>query len=122
MKYRTEIKDMFAFKSLVLNKIKSFLEEHTKADGTDVRLAVHIRRGDYKVWMGGKYFFNDDVYIEHIRQFLDNFPDKKVSVFICTNDRNLNVNCYREALGLKSIYCPKGNEAEDLCLLSQCDI
>lgn len=56
MKYRTEIKDMFAFKSLVLNKIKSFLEEHTKADGTDVRLAVHIRRGDYKVWMGGKYF------------------------------------------------------------------
>ena len=121
MKYRTEIKDMFAFKSLVLNKIKSLLEEHTKADGTDVRLAVHIRRGDYKVWMGGKYFFNDDVYIEHIRQFLDNFPDKKVSVFICTNDRNLNVNCYREALGLKSIYCPKGNEAEDLCLLSQCD-
>ena len=121
MKYRTEIKDMFAFKSLVLNKIKSFLEEHAKADGADVRLAVHIRRGDYKVWMGGKYFFNDDVYIEHIRQFLDNFPVKKVSVFICTNDRNLNVNCYREALGLKSIYCPKGNEAEDLCLLSQCD-
>lgn len=119
IKHRPEIKEMFAFKPLISGKINSYLAQH--AEDADIRLAVHIRRGDYKIWMGGKYYFGDDVYIEHIHQFLGYFPGKKVAIFICTNDRNLKVDYYRKALGMERIYCPKGNEAEDLCLLSQCD-
>ncbi len=71
--------------------------------------------------MGGKYYFDDKVYIEHIRQFLNHHPGKKIVVFICTNDPDLNVDSYRKALQIESVYLSKGNEAEDLFLLSQCN-
>ena len=29
-------------------------------------IGVHIRRGDYKDWQGGIYYFNDDVYLKYI--------------------------------------------------------
>lgn len=119
LKNEEEIRSLFAFKPVIVKRMQDYISQ--KAEGMDIRLAVHIRRGDYKKWMGGKYFFNDDVYIEHIRQFLNCFPNKKVVVFICTNDHNLNINCYRNAVNTESVYLSKGNEAEDLFLLSQCD-
>ena len=82
---------------------------------------MHIRRGDYSRWLGGKYFFDDATYIDYIRQFMQLFPNKKIDVFICTNDKNLKVEEYRSALGIDSIFNPKGGEAEDLYLMSKCD-
>lgn len=119
LKNEDEIRKMFAFKAPVTERTSRFISERTQ--DIDIRLAVHIRRGDYKKWMGGKYYFDDTVYIEHIRQFLNSYPDKKVAVFICTNDPKLNIDCYRSALGIGSVYLSKGNEAEDLFLLSECD-
>lgn len=119
LKNEDEIRNLFAFKPSVVERTRGYISK--KTENIDIRLAVHIRRGDYKKWMNGKYFFDDEVYIEHIRQFLDSFSDKRVAVFICTNDHHLNLNCYRKALGIESVYLPKGNEAEDLFLLSQCD-
>ena len=119
LKYKTEIKQMFALKSSVVAKVKSYLLKKTK--GADICLGVHIRRGDYKNWMDGKYFFDDEVYINHIAQFLNHHPGKQVVVFICTNDSRLNIETYRDKLGIQSVHLSKGNEAEDLFTLSQCD-
>ena len=38
-----------------------------KKSGYDV-VGVHVRRGDYSLWRGGRYFFGDDVYLEHVRR------------------------------------------------------
>lgn len=119
LKSKEEIRSMFAFRPKIVHKVKQEFEKFSA--GTDIRLAVHIRRGDYKNWMGGKYYFDDTVYIRYIRQFVQLFPGKKVSVFICTNDRHLKLDVYKQALGMDCIYLSKGNEAEDLCLLSCCD-
>ncbi len=116
---KEEIKEMFTIKSEYLRDIKPYMNKRLKE--ADISLAVHIRRGDYKTWMGGKYYFSDDVYINHIRQFMQFFPEKKVAVFICTNDRKLNIQKYRESLKTEDVYLPKGNEIEDLYVLSQCD-
>ena len=119
LKFEDEIKKLFAFKTPVIERMNHFISK--KAENMDIRLGVHIRRGDYKKWMGGKYYFDDKVYIEHIRQFLNHHPGKKIVVFICTNDPDLNVDSYRKALQIESVYLSKGNEAEDLFLLSQCN-
>lgn len=116
---KKEIKEMFAIKSEYLNEIKPYMDDRLKK--ADISLGVHIRRGDYKTWMGGKYYFSDDVYINHIRQFMKLFPDKKVAVFICTNDRKLDIKKYKELLKEGDIYLPNGNEIEDLYVLSQCN-
>ena len=119
LKHKHEIKEMFTFRKGVTTRIDKLLSV-CPAD-TYIKLAVHIRRGDYCRWMGGKYFFDDEVYINYIRQFMEQFPDKKIAVYICTNDKNLSVQHYRWELGIESVYHPKGTEAEDLYLLSQCD-
>ena len=116
---KNEIKRMFSIKPKYLKRIEPYM--NTRMQKADVCLAVHIRRGDYKTWMGGRFFFSDDVYIDHIRQFMELFPKKKFAVFICTNDRKLNLKKYKEALNIQDIYLPNGNEIEDLYVLSQCD-
>ncbi len=116
---KEEIKDMFAIKPKCLRRIAPYMEEKLK--NADLSLAVHIRRGDYKKWMGGKYFFPDEVYMDYIRQFVAFFPQRKITVFICTNDRELDINEYRKELGTEHVYLPKGNSIEDLYVLSRCN-
>ena len=117
-KYEDEIREQFA----ILSKYKLPVDKYlASCEQSDIRLAVHIRRGDYARFLGGKYFFDDDVYIRNIREFMGQFHDKQVSVFICTNDKALDVEKYRTALGTPHIHLFRGSEIEDLYLLSQCD-
>lgn len=118
LKYKKEINDLFTIKPEITEKVDKWIAARPV---TDLYLGLHIRRGDYANWMGGKYFFNDDVYINTIRQFISFFPGKRVTIFICTNDCKLDVNYYKRSLNLETIYLSAGNAAEDLYLLSQCD-
>lgn len=118
LKYEDEIRKMFAIQKRFRTPVDRYL---AACEPSDIRLGVHIRRGDYARFMGGIHFFDDDTYIRYIREFLSLFPDKRISVFICTNDKNLRVEDYREALASDRIHLFRGTEIEDLYLLSQCD-
>ena len=86
-------------------------------------IGLHIRRGDYARWNGGRYFYSDDQYIEIARKLVE-YAGGKADIFICGNDPSLNEAAFRKALktaDIKLIF-PKGNPAEDLCLLSECDM
>ena len=117
-KYEDEIKRQFCIKKEIRDHVNGYF---ASCESCDIRLAVHIRRGDYARFLGGIYYFSDEVYIRNIQEFISLFPDKKVSVFICTNDKKLNVDLYKRQLGTESIHLFRGNEGEDLYLLSQCD-
>ena len=117
LKYEDEIRRMFAFKDKVKAPVDAFFNT---CEPHDIRLAVHIRRGDYATFSGGKYFYTDEVYIRLINQFAALFPDKKISVFICTNDKMLNIALYKQQIKA-DVHLFRGNEAEDLYMLSQCD-
>ena len=85
------------------------------------KLGVHIRRGDYRQWHGGRYFFTDEQYLSVIRRFLTLHQDQPVQVFICGNDPSLHRERFQQALEGCSVVFPMGNPAEDMCLLSECD-
>lgn len=118
LKYKEDIKALFAFLPEVEAQTEKIL---TAADNSTLRLGVHIRRGDYATWQGGKYLFSDAQYISIIQQFAQLHPDRQIDVFVCGNDPHLNKECYRESLPALHIYFPEGNPGEDLCLLSKCD-
>ena len=86
-----------------------------------IRLGVHIRRGDYSRFMGGRYFYNDATMVGFIRQFRQLFPGQQLAVFVCGNDPHLNQACYQQAIPEAEFVFPKGNPGEDLCVLSHCD-
>ena len=117
-KYKQEIIDMFTFDEAIKQKIAHYMGPK---DEQDLRLGVHIRRGDYKTWHGGRYYYEDSVYIDYIKQFQQLFPEKKLSVYVCSNDPNLNKEAYSQALPQAQLYFPQGGQEDDLCLLSECD-
>ncbi len=116
LKYKREIVDLFAFKPSVVKACEPLLAESPQGA---CRLGVHIRRGDYATWYDGKYFFSDDVFLRLIRQFIAQHPH--TVVYICGNDSSLDKARYRRELADAKVIFPKGNAAEDLCVLSECD-
>lgn len=115
-KYRHEIAELFTIKPTIKEKVTRWMAQFPEAD---IKLGVHIRRGDYKYWQGGKYFFDDDVYIRLIKDFCLLHPGKTINVYICTNDAALDLEKYQAVH--THVYLSKGNGIEDLQLLSACD-
>ncbi|MBR1388528.1 MAG: glycosyltransferase [Prevotella sp.] len=118
LKYKQEIIGLFAFDQKVRLPVDAMLAGLPVAD---LRLGVHIRRGDYRTWHQGRYYFSDVQYIGQIRQFLSMQGKKRVQLFICGNDPELDKTVYRQAFPGVEVIFPKGSAGADLYLLSQCD-
>ncbi len=71
-KYGTEMRMKYALKPYFYNK-NEFADKinHYKSNGYTLT-GVHIRRGDYKTWKNGMYYFDDDVY----KKQMDNLSRK----------------------------------------------
>jgi len=48
------------------------------------KVGLHIRRGDYEHWQGGKYFFDDDFWLAKVKKLIDD----NCSVYVFTNEVN----------------------------------
>jgi hypothetical protein len=118
LKYKQEIIRLFAFDESVRRAVEERMAALPRAD---VRLGIHIRRGDYRRWHGGRYYYTDEQYIGQIRQVVGLHEGQTVQLFICGNDPELDESAYREAFPAMTVSFPKGTPGEDLCLLSQCD-
>lgn len=134
LKYRSEICSLFAFKTAISDKISNFIHEAEReiVDSNEksvsyknnIRLGLHIRRGDYDTFKGGAYYFNNEIYAEHIKWFCSLLPhDSIVHVYISTNDFTVSAETFQSLCGESpvKIHMLGGNQAEDLCLLSNCD-
>lgn len=117
LKYKDEILSLFAFRQDVENHAQQVI---ASTEGM-VRLGMHIRRGDYQRWYGGRFFYSDEQYVSVIRQFCSLFPGQQIAVYICGNDPQLNRDYYQQQLPACQLFFPDGNPGEDLCVLSHCD-
>ncbi len=118
LKYKSEILHLFAFDPSIETHVQRVIDAETGKG--DVLLGVHIRRGDYCTWQGGRYYFSDEVYINYIRSFVATHKGR-VHVFICGNDPALDRQKYIDSLPGIGISFPAGNPGQDLCLLSHCN-
>lgn len=117
LKYKDEILSLFAFHQDIENHAQQVI---ASTEGM-VRLGMHIRRGDYQRWYGGRFFYSDEQYVSVIRQFCSLFPGQQIAVYICGNDSQLNRDYYQQQLPACQLFFPDGNPGEDLCVLSHCD-
>lgn len=51
----------------------------------DHLVGIHIRQGDYKKWLKGKYFFTTETYAGLMRRYAESLPGKRVRFLICSN-------------------------------------
>jgi len=83
----------------------------------DILVGLHVRRGDYATWLGGKFFYGLDAYAAWLKAAGALWPEKKVSFVVCSNE---NVD---DLLGLPGISASAGPGAPitDLYALAACD-
>ena len=80
---KEKIVELFKPTNIVANAVS---ESFKGFDG--ITIGVHVRRGDYKDYLGGKYYYSDDVYyriMNRIRQLFA-LTNQKVRFLICSNE------------------------------------
>jgi Glycosyl transferase family 11. len=84
-----------------------------------VIVGVHIRRGDYKEWLDGIYYFSDEAYSRAMKDLEKQLLEKgeKVKFLICSNEK-INLNSFSE---LDCFIIPESSSEKDLYALSKSD-
>lgn len=118
LKYFDEIRSMFAF----LPEVEAAVSPLVGRGEGSLRLGLHVRRGDYARWQGGRYFFSDRQYAEVAARYTSTVSGRRITLYVCSNDPSLDRDEYRRALPDAEIIFAQGNPGEDLCLLSRCDV
>ena len=118
LKYKSEIISLFTFDEEVCRRPDLLLS--SLPEGV-LCIGLHIRRGDYRRWYGGRYYYSDEQYINVVKGHLSTLPEKRVALLVCGNDPELDEAAFRQAFPDATVLFPKGNPAEDLYLLSRCD-
>lgn len=115
IKNKDEIVKIFSPKLSIVAKVDSFFQE--LRNKFDIIIGVHIRRGDYKEWLNGRYYYDLDEYYSFIRTVSEQEPNKKVCFFISSNE-NFDTTLFDE---VESFKLKDGTAIEDLYALSCCD-
>jgi hypothetical protein len=109
-------------------KIRAYFqptEEHARASreavdclrrDADIVVGVHIRQSDYRTWQGGKYFFPVSRYAGWMQELAAQFPDRKVTFFVCSDEPRTADEFPGLSVGLGA-----GSPVGDLYALAGCD-
>ena len=93
----------------------SRLMEKARED-CDLLVGVHIRQGDYKKWLNGKYFFSSEEYASIMRRYCSQ-ENRKVKFLICSN----TPQDPRDFVGLNYL-TGNNHQLEDMYSFAQCDL
>ncbi len=118
IKHHEALKKIYSFEKKHLNeKFLSFIRFLNFQKKEDKFLVgLHVRRGDYKKWNQGRFFFNDDVYRDVIFKLKNKLvEDNKNPYFIVVSNENL-----KSEIGADFFY--KGSWREDQIILQSCDL
>lgn len=107
--------DLFIPNDDIVSEVKTIFEEVKKT--SDVIVGLHIRKGDYKTWLDGKYYYEDEEYESLMAQIEKNLSSKRVAFFIATNGEVSKLITEQH----QTFRINDGNMAHDLYGLSLCD-
>src|SRR5690242_1517717 len=113
-KHRKEIIDFFQpKKDYQSSPIAKIADLRTK---NKIITGVHIRRGDFKLFMEGRFYFSVAIYAQAMKRFLELNKEENILFVICSNEQ-IAVNNFAGF----DVIINNGNCMEDLSMLSRCD-
>lgn len=81
-------------------------------------VGIHIRRGDYKQFLGGKYYFEDGVYLGYMAQ-IRRLLNQNTQIIIFTNDATIDISTFNVE-GCE-VFLSKGTVWQDYHLMHKCN-
>lgn len=113
---KKELRKLFTPRKIYLQKVDKIFS--TKRTKFDIIIGVHIRKGDYKTFRNGIFYYSDEVYANFMRRLKAQFDhDRRIGFLICSNS-SINISNFS---GLDVFQLESPNLIEDLCGLSKCD-
>lgn len=105
------LKSIYYEQNLFVNSLNNFKKQKYTLIG------VHIRRGDYKTWKGGQYYYEDDVFEENMKKISNNLSlnGKNKQLFILFSNDN---HCFKKS---ENIVISKEKWYIDQYIMSQCN-
>lgn len=99
-------------------KITSPVDEIFSSLENTIVVGVHIRRGDYRIWREGIYFYNDENYISLMRQLKEQLTinSKDIKFLLCSNE-SIDLTNFGD---LNCFVLPASSGEKDLYALSKC--
>jgi hypothetical protein len=122
----TYVKDWYFRNNYCYNQIKPFyidtfnsklIKEDFFENNINLLIGVHIRRGDYINFLGGKYYLNDDQYIIALKNIIQDL-NEAYKIIIFGNDPDLDKDLYL-SLG-PDLIISDGSIYEDYYRMSKC--
>lgn len=115
---KSELIQIFTPGQEILSEAAALFEK--MRESAEIVVGVHIRRGDYKDWNGGKFYYELSGYKNFMERVAILFQGKRVAFFISSNEwfdvtMFSGLSCYRHRKGV-----PAG-DVLDLHSLSCCD-
>ncbi len=109
------MKQIFSPHKNIIEKVDSAFDSDNR--GQDITIGVHIRRGDYKSWLNGRYYFSFEIYRDVCERIKSEFPGRKCRFFISSAEA-VDPEIFPES---EYFSLENGSSAEDLYALSKCD-
>lgn len=117
-KHQDDIRRIIRPKPEWLEEAKKNIERIRKNFLDCILVGVHIRRKDYKDFLGGRYYYNYDVYRTRMEEFTRNFNRKPV--FIIFSDEEIDIQLLANDDAYYTVI--SHNQAIiDLVMMSFCD-
>jgi len=101
------------------DEVKNTVSQSLPNDAADVIVGVHLRRGDYKTYKGGVYYYADHVYVHFMNQLqgLLSKQGKTVWFLLCSNEAVSD----RLTSAYNVVKLPRNDYITDLYALSCCN-
>lgn len=113
--YAQRIRECFRLIPEHETNIKRLMEQ-VRGAGIHLIVGLHIRRGDYKDFLGGEYYYTNEQYCEVMRKVEEHFHGKKVRWLICSNEL-----VAEEAFSAFDVVLGNGQIVEDMYAFANCD-
>lgn len=114
-KYETVLKNVFTPDYSITSEVKSGFDR-IKAD-YDIICGVHIRYGDYRTWLDGKYCYTLNQYHSLMLNIQKIFKTQSVAFLISSNE-NIDLSVFE---GCRCFVIPDSSPTKDVHGLSICD-
>jgi hypothetical protein len=115
-KHGDQIREYFRPAECYQSKVSAFIKEHR--EGHDVLVGVVIRHGDYRRYLGGKYFYPLAAYVSWMKQMQGLFSGKSIK-FLVFSDEEQDTALFAAA-GL-TFFFRSGHPIENLYALAECN-
>ena len=96
------------------SRISSLIKSARK--GCDLLVGVHIRQGDYKIWLNGTYYYSTSDYVNIMRSAEGLWGGARVRYLICSNEKQ--DECLFEGL---DYVMGNADQLEDMYAFASCD-